>query len=287
MYSPSFAYHRASSLADAQKLLAANPGAKILAGGHSLLPLMKLRLAAPSALVDIGRVAGLKGISAADGGVRIGALTTHGAIAASDVVRGSCAVLAEAAGQIGDPAVRNRGTIGGSVAHADPAADLPTVLVALGAKVDVAGAKGARTVAARDFFVGMMATALADGEVLTSIWVPAVGKGSGAAYAKFSHPASRYAVLGVAAVVTVQGGKCSAAAVAVGGLVPSPIRLAAVEGALTGKPLDAANIANAAAQAAGALGDDVLGDIFASAEYRRAVVGTYVARALTAAAARA
>jgi carbon-monoxide dehydrogenase medium subunit len=287
MYSPSFAYHRASSLADVQKLLAANPGAKLLAGGHSLLPLMKLRLASPTALVDIGRVAELKGIAAADGGVRIGAMTTHGAIAASDVVRAQCAVLAEAAGQIGDPAVRNRGTIGGSVAHADPAADLPTVLVALGAKLDIAGAKGSRTVEAKDFFLGMMATALGDGEVLTSVWVPAVAKGTGAAYVKFSHPASRYAVIGVAAVLAAQGGMCANASVAIGGLVPTPVRLAGVEAAVTGKRLDAATIDAAAAKAAGELGGDVLGDLFASAEYRRAVAGAYVARALTAAAARA
>jgi aerobic carbon-monoxide dehydrogenase medium subunit len=287
MYSPSFAYHRASSLADAQKLLAANRGAKILAGGHSLLPLMKLRLAAPSALVDIGRVAELQGISIADGGVRIGAMTTYSALAASDVVRSHCAVVAETVPLVGDPAVRNRGTIGGSVAHADPASDFPPLLVALGATFEIAGATDRRTVAAADFFLGMMATALDEGEVLTAIWVPATAKGTGAAYEKFRHPASRYAVLGVAAVVTVQGGTCTAAAVAVGGLVPTPRRLAAVEAALTGKPLDAATIANAAAQAAGGLGEDVLGDLFASAEYRRAVAGTYVARALTAAAARA
>ncbi|MGD9904218.1 MAG: xanthine dehydrogenase family protein subunit M [Vicinamibacterales bacterium] len=286
MYSPSFAYHRASSVADALKLVAANPGARVLAGGHSLLPLLKLRLAAPSALIDIGRIGELKGISAAAGGVRIGALTTHAEIAAADLVRRQCAVLAEAAGQIGDPAVRNRGTIGGSVAHADPAADLPTVLVALGATIDVAGPGGTRTIAAVDFFQGMMATALADGELVTAVTVPALAKGTGAAYVKFAHPASRYAVVGAAAVVGVQGGKCSAASVAVGGLVPVPTRLAAVEAALTGTALDAAAIDAAAARTAGALGGDVLGDLFASADYRTAVAGTYVARAVAAAAAR-
>jgi len=286
MYSPSFAYHRASSVADAQKLLAANPGAKLLAGGHSLLPLLKLRLAAPSALIDIGRIADLRGIAGASGGIRIGALTTHAAIAASDLVRSQCAVLAEAAGRIGDPAVRNRGTIGGSVAHADPAADLPTVLVALGGKVEVAGATGARTVEAKDFFHGMMATALADGELVTAVWVPTLGKGTGAAYVKFAHPASRYAVIGAAAVVTAQGGKCTAASVAVGGLVPGPVRLGAVETALVGSSLDGAAIDAAAGKTGGALGGDVIGDLFASAEYRRAVAGIYVARAVAAAAAR-
>jgi carbon-monoxide dehydrogenase medium subunit len=287
MYSPSFAYHRATSVADAQRLLAAHPGAKLLAGGHSLLPLMKLRLAAPDALVDIGRIAELRGISAADGGVRIGATTTHAAIAASDVVRRHCGVLADAAGRIGDPAVRNRGTIGGSVAHADPAADLPTVLVALGARMEIASSSGARIVEAASFFQGMMATVLGDGDLLTAVWVPALAPGTGAAYEKFSHPASRYAVLGVAAVVTVANGTCTSASVVAGGLVPGPTRLGPVEAALTGRPLTEPTIAEAAAATAGALGNDVLGDIYASAEYRRAVAASYVARALTAAAARA
>ena len=178
MYAPSFAYHRASSLADAAAAARRQPRRE--APGRRAQPAAADEAAPgrPSALVDIGRVAELKGISAADGGVRIGALTTHAAIAASDVVRGSCAVLAEAAGQIGDPAVRNRGTIGGSVAHADPAADLPTVLVALGAKVDVAGAKGARTVAAKDFFVGMMATALATARCSPRFGCPRSGRGA-------------------------------------------------------------------------------------------------------------
>jgi carbon-monoxide dehydrogenase medium subunit len=285
MYSAAFAYHRATSVADAQRLLAAHPGAKLLAGGHSLLPLMKLRLASPSALVDIGGIAELRGISAADGGVRIGATTPHAAIATSDAVRRHCAVLADAASRIGDPAVRNRGTIGGSVAHADPAADLPTVLVALGARMEVASSSGARLVEAAAFFQGMMATVLGDGDLLTAVWVPALAPGTGAAYEKFSHPASRYAVLGVAVVVTVANGTCTAAAVVAGGLVPGPTRLAPVEAALVGRPLSEPTIAEAAAATAGALGHDVLGDIYASAEYRRAVAGSYVARALTAAAA--
>jgi carbon-monoxide dehydrogenase medium subunit len=199
VFPASFAYHRASSLADAQRLLAANPGARLLAGGHSLIPLLKLRLATPDALVDIGPVAELRGIRVVQGGLAIGAMTTHAEIAASPIVRDTCRVLAQAAAQIGDPAVRNRGTIGGSVAHADPAADFPTALVALGATFDVAGPGGTRTVAASDFFRGMMTTALGDGEILTSIGVPAVAGGRGAAYVKLAHPASRYAVIGAAA----------------------------------------------------------------------------------------
>src|SRR6478735_2420043 len=152
MYSADFDYYRARSLADAHSLLAAHPGAKLLAGGHSLIPLMKFRLALPAAVIDIGRVPELRGISAGDGSVRIGALTTHAEIAASAEVRRALPALAQAAAVVGDPAVRNRGTIGGNVAHADPASDLPTVLVALGASVIAVGPRGERTIAAEQFF---------------------------------------------------------------------------------------------------------------------------------------
>ena len=247
MYSANFDYHRAKSLADAQKLLAANPGAKLLAGGHSLIPLMKLRLASPSALVDIGRISELRGISRSGDTIRIGSLTTHAEIAASADVQKSAAALAEAAGLVGDPAVRSRGTIGGNVAHADPASDLPTVLVALDARIVAVGPKGERTIAADGFFTGIMSTALADDEVVTAIVVPASVPGQGSAYVKFSHPASRYAVIGAAASVTVAKNTCSAARVALGGLLPHASRAKAVEKALTGKPLDTASIAAAAA----------------------------------------
>lgn len=287
MYASSFAYHRASSVADAQRLLAANPGAKILAGGHSLLPAMKLRLAAPAAVVDIGRIAELKGITAADGGLRIGAMTTHAEVAASPLVAKSCAILADAASRIGDPAVRNRGTIGGSVAHADPAADLPTVLTAVGARMEIAGAAGTRTVEAAEFFQGMMTTALGENEILTSVWVPSLGAGRGAAYAKFPHPASRYAVIGAAAAVDVAGGACTRAIIIVGGITGMPTRLPSVEAALVGQALTDEAIAAACSKAAGDLSGDLMGDIFASAEYRRAVAGAYVARAVAAAAKRA
>jgi carbon-monoxide dehydrogenase medium subunit len=286
MYASSFAYHRASSLADAHRLLTANPGAKLLAGGHSLLPAMKLRLAAPSALIDIGRVAELKGITESGGGLRIGAMTTHADVAASSAVRSHAAVLADAAGHIGDPAVRNRGTIGGSVAHADPGADYPTVLTALGATIEVAGPSGQRSIAAADFFEGMMTTTLADGEIVTAVVVPSLG-GRGAAYAKFSHPASRYAVIGAAAVVGVSNGVCDRAIIIVGGLTAKPTRLPSVEAVLGGKPLTADAVAAASAHAAADLSGDVMGDVFASGEYRRGVAGVWVARAVTAAASRA
>ena len=287
MFAADFEYYRAGSVAEARELLAAHPGAKLLAGGHSLIPLLKLRLAAPAAVVDIGRVGELRGISNGGGALRIGALTTHAEIAASAAVQTAAAALAEAASQIGDPAVRNRGTIGGNVAHADPASDLPTVLAALGATFTVSGPGGERSLAAADFFQGMMATALGEHDILTAVNVPAAAAGSGSAYVKFSHPASRYAVVGAAAAVTVAGGTCSGASVAVGGATAVPVRCASVEAALAGQSLSAAAIAAAAANAGGDLGDDLLGDVFASGEYRKAVAPVYVQRALTTAAERA
>ena len=302
MFAADFEYYRAGSVAEAGRLLAAHPGAKILAGGHSLIPLLKLRLAEPPAVVDVGRIAELRGVSADDdGGLRIGALTTHAEIAASEAVRAHAAALAEAAGLIGDPAVRNRGTIGGNVAHADPASDLPPVLAALGATLDISGPDGERSVAAADFFTGMMTTSLGGGELLTSIRVPSA-EGRGGAYVKFSHPASRYAVIGVAVslgVGTTGGGwmarikgeqketVCTDAAVAVGGLVPKPLRCGAVEAALQERPPTAETFAAAAAAVGEDLGDDLLGDVYASAEYRKAVAPVYVRRALEAAAGRA
>jgi aerobic carbon-monoxide dehydrogenase medium subunit len=287
MYSPAFSYYRAGSVAEAGDLLRKNPGAKLLAGGHSLIPLLKFRLAAPPALIDIGRITELKGVSVQGGTIRIGALTTHAELAASEALRDHCPALAEAARHVGDPAVRNRGTIGGNVAHADPASDLPTVLAALEARFVVSGEAGTTTVPASGFFKGMMATALGEHDLLTAIEIPARQRGQGAAYVKFTHPASRYAVIGVAAAVTVSGGRCTSAAVAVGGLVPRPMRAPALEKALAGQALGAETIAKSAPLVAHDLGDDILGDLYASAEYRKAIVPVWVKRALTAAAGRA
>ena len=287
MYAPDFAYYRADSVAEIGRLLRAHPGAKVLAGGHSLIPLLKLRLAAPPALIDIGRIGELKGMSVADGRLRIGALTTHAQIAASAEVAKHAPALAAAAGVIGDPAVRNRGTIGGNVAHADPASDLPTVLLALGATFAVATDDGERTIAAGDFFQGMMATALGDHDIVTAIDVPAAPGGQGQAYEKFSHPASRYAVIGVAATVELRGGTVGNVAVALGGLVPAAARAGSVEQALSGQAASAEAIAGAAAAVSNDLGDDLIGDIYASAEYRRAMAPVCVKRALTAALKRA
>jgi carbon-monoxide dehydrogenase medium subunit len=287
MYSADFDYHRARSLADAQRLLAAHPGAKLLAGGHSLIPLMKLRLAMPPAVIDIGRIQELRGISRSGDTIRIGALTTHAELAASVDLQKSAAALAEAAGLVGDPAVRSRGTIGGNIAHADPASDLPTVLVALDARITAIGPKGTRTISAEDFFTGIMSTALAEDEVVSEIVVTASTRGQGSAYVKFSHPASRYAVVGAAALVSMEKDQCRAARIAVGGLLPHATRARAVEAALVGKPGTAATIEAAAAQLHGDLGDQVSGDIYASAEYRAAVSPVYVKRAVAAAVARA
>jgi carbon-monoxide dehydrogenase medium subunit len=284
MYAPEFDYYRAGSVSEAASLLRKYPGAKVLAGGQSLIPLLKLRLASPAAVIDIGRIRELRGITAKDWTIHIGAMTTHAELASSPQLAETCRALAQAAAGIGDPAVRNRGTIGGNVAHADPASDLPTVLVALDARLNAVGPDGQRTLDAGSFFQGMMATALKEHEILTSIEIPIHSKGQTSAYAKFAHPASRYAVIGVAALITANGGKCSAARVTIGGMVPKPARASSVERALTGQELSAENIAKAAAQVSEDLGSDVLGDIFASEEYRRSVVSVWVKRALTQAA---
>jgi carbon-monoxide dehydrogenase medium subunit len=287
MYAPSFDYHRARSVADAHQLLAAHPGAKLLAGGHSLVPLLKLRLAAPSALVDIGRIPELRGIARHGESIRIGALTTHAELAASTELRNAASALSAAAASIGDPAVRNRGTIGGNIAHADPASDLPTVLVALDARIVASGPGGERTIQADQFFTGIMTTALAEDEILVAIDVPASGRGQGSAYEKFSHPASRYAVLGVAAWIAIANGTCSAARIALGGLLPNARRAAGAEKALIGKAVTDEAIASAAQQVQADLGGDVSGDIFASAEYRTAMAPVFTQRAVANAAARA
>lgn len=282
MYPTKFDYARAGSVAEALSLGSAD-GAKFLAGGHSLIPAMKLRLSTPEKLVDIGRIAGLKGISSSGGKVSVGALTTHAAAAASaDLPK----VWSEAAATIGDPQVRNRGTVGGNIAHADPASDLPTVLVALHATVNIQGASGSRSVAADDFFIDLFTTALGEGEIITSVDVNAEGN-RGSAYVKLFNPASRYAIVGVAAQVEVAGGVCKSASVAIGGCTNKATRVSAVEAALVGKTLNDAAINAAAAAIASDLGDEVNGDIHASAEYRKAVAPGLVAEAIRKAAGRA
>ena len=287
MYATQTEYHRAGSVDEAVSLLAKHEDAKVLAGGHSLIPLMKLRLAAPTALIDIGRIAGLGGITHADGTIKIGALTTHSEIASSDIVKANCPILAEAAGMVGDPTVRNRGTIGGNIAHSDPASDLPTVLTALDARINITGPGGARSEHIGGFIEGLMQNNLASDEIITSIDVGTKEPNQGTAYAKFEHPASRYAVVGAAALVTVSGGKVSAASVAVGGVESSPIVGSSVVNRLVGKEPTEAALDDAANGICDDIGDDVLSDIFASADYRRAMAAVYVRCALACAVERA
>jgi carbon-monoxide dehydrogenase medium subunit len=282
MYSASFDYHRPKTVAEAVSLLQSNREAKILAGGHSLLPAMKLRMASPGALVDIGHIPGLAGIQAGSGELTIGALTTYAAVAASDLVKGSCRVLADAVKLIGDPQVRNRGTVGGSLAHADPGADLPTVMLMLDAKMVATGAKATRDIPADQFFLDMFTTALKADEILTALKVPTYGAKAGAAYLKHRHPASGYAVVGVAAFVQMHDGKCSRVSLTIGGATGSPVRAKEAEALLIGKATDAAAITAAAARVGAAVRDG-LSDPYASAEYRAHLAQVLARRALTAA----
>lgn len=280
-----FEYFAPTTVAEAVALLQQHgDDAKLLAGGHSLLPAMKLRLTTPGVLVDVNKIAELKGISV-NGNVTVGAGATYHEIAASEAVRSSCLVLAECVGQIGDIQVRNRGTVGGSLAHADPAADLPAVALALGATLTAQGPSGSRTVAADDLFVDLLTTSLEPTEVVTRITFPKLGTGAGAAYAKLRQPASRYAIVGVAAMLVMDGGKISEARVGVTGAGPMAVRQPTVEAALVGSDGSAEAIAAAAEQAGEDM--DYLGDIHASEEYRRAMVKVYARRALTEAARRA
>ncbi len=276
MYAANFDYHRPQSLAEATRLLQSNRDARPLAGGHSLIPAMKLRVAGPSTLVDLSGLKELAGIKVDGNTLRIGALTTHATIASSSEVAARCPVLAEAAGQIGDLQVRNRGTIGGSLAHADPAADFPTVIVALGATLSAAASSGSRDIPAEGFFQGLFTSALQPAEILTAVSVPCYGKGTGSAYLKHRHPASSYAVVGVAAIVEVKDGKCAQVSLVLGGATVNPVRAKAAEAALTGRAPDAAAIAAAAAKAAEAI-KDPLGDHYASGEFR-AHLATVLAR---------
>lgn len=284
MHPPTFDYYRAGSIDEAVALLKQHDGAKLLAGGHSLIPPMKLRLSQPTAVIDIGRISELKRLFTDRGsGSFIGALTTHAELAASNDVP---EILREAAALIGDAQVRNRGTVGGNIAHADPASDLPTVLVALDAEIHVVGPNGRRTIPASLFFLDLFSTGLADGEIITDIRTADL-QGAGSAYTKLANPASRYCMVGAAAILNIDGGRISQARVAIGGLTPTPRRANSVEAALTGQEATAETLANAAATVQNDLGDDILSDIHASADYRRAMATVYVKRALLKAAERA
>jgi len=286
MYPATFEYHRPGSVEEAVALLAKHrDDAKLLAGGHSLIPLMKLRLAQPKHVVDLQRIGGLAGIREEGGSFVIGALTTHYTIEAHAGLKSKCPILPEAAAMIGDPQVRNLGTLGGSLAHADPAADWPAVVVAVGAELRATGPKGARTIKADDFFKDLMTTALGPDEILTDIRVPVLSAGTGSAYVKHPHPASRFAVVGVAAVVTVSDGTCQQASVAITGVGPKATRAKGVEAALAGKALSPETIGAAAEKAADGIA--ITADLQGSVEYKAHLTRVYTKRALDAAVARA
>lgn len=259
-----------------------NGDAKALAGGHSLIPAMNLRLAQPGTLVDIGRLDELKGIHVSGSMLSIGALSTHAQIAASADVKTHAPALAQAASIVGDPQVRNWGTLGGNIAHADPASDPPTVILAYGATIHTQSASGARTIHANDFFLDLFTTALDAGELITRVEIPSQA-GKKSAYVKMAHPASRYAVVGVCVVLGVEGGRCSSATVAIGGAVPKATRSAGAEAALTGSSLDSAALDAAAQALMNDISGDVMGDIYAAADYRKAMAGVYLKRAVKAA----
>ena len=284
MIPTAFEYARATSLDDAvAKLQASKGSAKLIAGGHSLVPLMKLRLSEPQALIDIARIPGLSGIREKDGKIEIGAGTVHHEVATSKLLREKCPAIAETAAEIGDPQVRNRGTLGGSLAHADPSADYPAMILALDAEIHLKGPGGWRVVKANDFFQDLFTVNMAQDEIIVSVQFAPVGT---AAYAKLHQRASHYAIVGVAAALEVAGGKIQSARVGLTGAGSHAIRLTAVEQALAGQAATPAAVAAASSRA----GSDIKqmnADIHASEDYRRAMIPVFTRRALESALKRA
>ena len=288
MTTSAFEYFAPTSVSEAAELLSGHGDrAKVLAGGHSLVPLMKLRLAEPEVLIDLGKIPAMAYIrEGEDGGLRIGAMTTHSDVASSDLVNSRAPVLAEAAGVVGDPLVRNRGTIGGSLTHSDPAADLPAVVLALGAQLITSSTGDHRTIGADDFFVELLTTSIRPDEILSEVAIPALAPGTGTAYAKFANKASHYAIVGAAAVVTVGGdGVCQDARIGITGAGSKAVRATATEGILKGSRLDDATVQSASERAGE--GIEFNEDVHASAEYRAHLTTVYAGRAIKAAAARA
>jgi len=279
MIPASFDYVRATSLAHAIGLLQNDPdGSKLVAGGHTLIPTLKLRLASPALLIDIGGIGELKGIEVAER-IRIGATTTHAELRASKSLREVLPIFHQAANLIADPQVRNRGTIGGSLANADPAADWPAVAITVNAEMELAGPSGHRRVPAQDFFVDIMTTALGPDEVLVAIHIPRPAPGTQFRYRKIRHPASGYAVVGVAVASRLHGSVVSQAMIGVTGATGHAFSATSASTHLTGKPLSIENITRAAELASEQA--ECLTDGYASADYRRHLVKTEVARALT------
>jgi carbon-monoxide dehydrogenase medium subunit len=275
-----FEYVRATSLDEALATLAAAKGrAKLIAGGHSLVPLMKLRLSQPQILIDIARIPGLSGIHEKDGRIEIGAGTVHHDVASSTLLRQRCPVLCDAASEIGDPQVRNRGTLGGSLAHADPSADYPAVMLALDADIQMRGPQGSRTVKASVFFRDLFTVDLAPDEIITGVQFTPV---RAAAYAKLHQRASHYAIVGVAAALEARDGSIRSARIGLTGAGPHAIRLTTVENALAGQTASTATLTAAVQHAAADL-HRVNSDLHASEDYRRAMVPVFTRRALDAA----
>jgi carbon-monoxide dehydrogenase medium subunit len=279
MIPASFDYIAAKNLDEALSLLAKHKDdAKILAGGHSLLPAMKLRLMQPKVLIDLGRIKDLSYVKEEGGQLRIGAMTTHFQVESSDLVRRACPLLTETATQLGDMQVRNKGTIGGSIAHSDPAADWPAAVLALDAELVATSAKGDRVIKATDFFVEMLTTALDPGEILREIRIPASKGKHAQAYVKVRHPASGFAVVGVAVNLSLDGGKCQSAAIGITGVSSKAYRAPKVESTLNGSSLDAKTLVAASAHAAD--GVDINSDLYASSDYRKHLAAVYTRRAL-------
>lgn len=276
-----FDYQRATSIDDAISRL--KGGGKLIAGGHSLVPLMKLRLSEPGTLIDIARIPGLSGIREHAGKIEIGAATVHHDVATSALLREKGPVVSDAAGEIGDPQVRNRGTLGGSLAHSDPSADYPAAILAIEADINLKGPKGPRTVKASAFFQDLFTVDLAADEIIVSITF-AASKAS--AYAKLHQRASHYAIVGVGATLDVKNGVIQSARVGLTGASAHATRMSNVEQALAGQPLSAKTI-EAAAKLGGEGIKNVNGDIHASEEYRRAMIPVFTKRALEQARARA
>jgi len=284
MYPAAFEYHSPKTVQEALGLMGTHgDDAKLVAGGHSLIPMMKLRLAQPKHLIDLRNVPGLSGVKEDGGNLVIGAMTTWYQLESNATVKAKCPVIGETASIVGDPAVRNLGTIGGSLAHADPAADMPATAIACNFEIVCEGAKGRRTVKVDDWFQGIMATALKDDEILVEIRVPVLAQGTRASYLKFPHPASRFAVVGVAAAISTDGsGVCSKASIGITGAGSKAVRAKGVEAALVGKNLSGAGAIEAAAQKA-AEGVDVQADLQGSVEYKAHLCRVFAKRAIEAA----
>jgi aerobic carbon-monoxide dehydrogenase medium subunit len=277
MIPTSFDYVRAESLRDALKELAAGDGTKVIAGGHSLLPIMKFRLAQPPRLVDISRLEELKGVEEKGRGVRIGAGTTYRQLLDSELLRDRFPLVTEATETIGDLQVRNRGTIGGGLAHADPVSDMPAVMLALDATFNLRSKRGKRSVKAREFFQGAFSTVLAEDELLTEITIPPLPGGAGSCYLSQDHPASGYAIAAAAAVVALRSNKVSHAVVALTGVGEMAFLVKSAEG-LVGS--DGGPGAISAAATGATAGVEVNGDVHAPAEYRRHLAQVITRRAL-------